>query len=273
MNINTNYNASIAQTHLASAQRSLSKALERLASGIKINHAYDDPAGLVMALQMSNQISGTQAGTNNLQMAVDLFNTADSYTRAIGDDLAQMSSLASQASNGLLTDPQRQQLQYQYQNSMDEIQRLATNATYNGRTLLDGTLQNVVVQAGAEPTNTVTVNIGNMSVGATGLDIAGTNIGTQAGAAAAIVQLNNAVANVFAPTVAAIGAQAASFLASTNAQSFYATNLISARSRIMDTDLAAEVTNLVNSQVVVKAGIKALAVANEAKGLVLNLIA
>lgn len=270
--INSNYNSLSTQTFLSIAQRSVTKALERLASTIRINHASDDPSGLLMAIQMSNQITGTQAGTNNLSMAVDLLNTADSYTRIISEDLEAMAGLAAQASNSLLTDPQRQLLDVSYQNLKSEVDRLATTVEFNGRTLLDGTLTNVTVQAGASSANTITLNIGDLTTGAAGLNIAGTNILTQANATAATNQLNAAVQNVLGPTVAEIGAQSASMLKSIDAQNTYATNLMAARSYIMDADIAAETTNLINSQIIVKAGVKALSLANKAREYALNLL-
>jgi flagellin len=273
MNGISNSQLLIAQTNLGIKQRSLTAALEKLSSGIKINHAHENPSGFLMATQMAFNISGESTGINNLNMAVDLLNTADSFTRAIAEDVQRMADLASQASNALLTPEQRQSLQAEFSELNAEIDRLATNATYNGRPLLDGSLNGVVVQSGASPTSTVNLSIGNLTTGPGGLNTAALNISTVAGAQAAVAQLNTTVTTVLGPTVANIGAQGASWSKSTDAQSYYVANLQAARSRIIDTDVAEESTKFTSSKIMVKYGIAALSHANKAQLLALGLLA
>lgn len=259
-----------AQRELDIAQRALYQTLEKLSSGKRINHSWQDAAGFLLGIQMGYQITGVQAGTNNLTMAVDLLNTADSFTRAIDADMNRMVELAYQAKNNLLTAQQRSALDNEFQELITEIQRLATNAVYNGRTLLDGSLIAVTVQTGYSASDFVQVSIDNMSTGALGL--AGLGVTTVALAQTAISTINSTVRNIFGPAVARIGAQAASWLKSIDAQDAYAQNLTAARSRITDADIAAETTNLTNYQVIVQSGIAALAQANAAQTLALGLI-
>jgi flagellin len=273
LRINLNANSLFAQTNLAVKQRAMSTALERLSSGLRINHSSDDAAGFLLSLQMQFQIVGVDAGTNNLSMAIDLLNTADSYTRTISDDMTRMVDLASQAKNQLLTGNQRTALNFEFQELLDEIQRLTTNATYNGRTLLDGGLNGVTVQTGASNGDIVIVSIGTMTTGAVaGLGISMLSIGTFTAAMSAISMINSAVNIILSPNVASIGAQAAGWLKSVDAQQMYSTNLKAARSRIVDADIAVETTNMTNAQVVVQSGIAALAQANSAQTLALGLI-
>jgi len=261
----------MAQKNLAITQRTLLQGLEKLSSGKKINHAYDDASGFLLATQLTFKINGVNAGTSNLQMAVDLMSTADSYTQTISEDLGKMQELATQSNNGLLTPAERQALQPEYSELVNEIQRLTTNASYNGRAILDGSLQNVTVQSGFSVADTVTANIGNFSTGATGLNIANTGISTQADAVNALAQISSAVQNVLSPNVAQIGAQSAGWLKSADAQDAYAINLTAARSSVMDADIAAETTDLTNSQVVNQFGMAALAQANSIKQYMLKI--
>lgn len=268
----TNTMSLVAQTNLSYTQRALTTALERLSSGSRINHAYDDPAGYLMSIQMQFQITGNDVGTNNLYMAVDALNTADSFLRVMQDDLQRMNELAYLAKNDLLTADQRATYNNEFVELVDEIQRLATNANYNGRVLMSGSLQGVTIQTGASATNVVTMSINTLTIGTSGLNVSNLSISTISGANCAILQLASAIRFNLGPTVAVIGAQASGWYRSTAAQEAYSTNLKAARSRIYDADIAVETTNLTNAQVIVQSGIAALAQANSAATLALGLI-
>jgi flagellin len=272
LRINLNKDALFAQTNLGIVQRNLTQALEHLSSGLRINHAWEDPAGLLLATQMQFQITGVDAGVNNLNMAVDLLNTADSFTRTITENLTRMTDLAYQAKNGLLTTAQRTTLNSEFVELIDEIERLATNATYNGRVLLDGSLSAVSVQTGASAADAVTVSIPTLTIGGAGLGISALTITSMPAAQSAISMIETATRFTLAPAIAAIGAQSAGWLRSADAMSIYSTNLKAARSRIIDADIATETTKLTNAQVVVQSGIAALAQANAAQTLALGLI-
>jgi|GEM_PF-1999885 len=270
LRILTNVQSLFAQRNLGIAQRSLGSALEKLSSGLRINHSYDDPSGFLYSVQMTFKIQGTEAGTNNLRMAVEVMNTADSYTRTIAENMERMGELGTQATNNLLTAQQRSAMQFEFNELIDEIQRLTVNAVYNGRTLLDGSMQGVTVQAGYSVADVISISINGLTIGTLG--IASLSLATIGGANQAITIVNSAAAFILSPAVAAIGAQAAGWLKSTDAQDAYTTNLRAARSRILDTDVAVETTNLTNAQVIVQSGIAALAQANSAQTLALGLI-
>jgi flagellin len=267
----SNIDSLVAQKNLSVAKDSLSSALERISSGLRVNHAGDDPAGYLFGLQMKYQINGTDTGTNNLNMAIDLMNTADSYLTAITGDITQMQGLADQAKNALLTNDQRGVLNGTYLQLASEVQRMALNANYNQRALLDGSLTGVTIQTGFSSADVVTfslpyalttANLGLTTYGISQVSTAGNTISA----------LNSSLIAVIAPLVEGIGAFASSWAASVTAQSAYSANLTAARGRIMNADIAAETTNLTNSQVIVQSGIAALAQANSAQTLALGLL-
>jgi flagellin len=268
----TNTMSLVAQTNLTMAQKRMNLALERLSSGARINHADDDPAGYMLSIQMQFQITGTDVGTNNLYMAIDAINTADAFVKVMQEDLQRMNELAYLSKNDLMTVDQRRTYDYEFTELIEEINRLAQNANYNGRVLMTGSLQGVTVQTGASATDVVQLSINTLTVGANGLVISALFISTIVGANAAIIQLNSSVRVVLGPAIAAMGAQASGWKKSASAQEFYSTNLKAARSRVYDADIAVETTNLTNSQVIVQSGIAALAQSNAAATMALGLI-
>jgi len=273
LRINLNKDALFSQTNLGITQRKLSSALERLSSGLRINHSYEDPAGFLFSVQMQFQILGVDTGTNNLTMAIDALNTADSYTRTITEDMQRMVELSYQAKNAILTDQQRSTLNSEFMEIIEEIQRLATNAVYNGRALLNGSLQGLTIQTGFSSTDVVSLSIPTLTIGNSGLAISALSIsGSMTWAQSAVQQINFSSVSLLGPTIAAIGAQASGWLKSADAQAAYSTNLKAARSRIIDADLAQETVNLTNAQVVVQSGIAALAQANQAQTMALGLL-
>jgi len=266
----TNIPSMRAQRHLGVAQRALNTTLERLASGKRINRAEDDPAGLLVSNRLTRSIQSWQAGSDNLSMGLDLLHTADSYTTIILEDLERLNELANSAYNGLLSDTERALLNKEFTQIIPEIQRLAANTKFLGQTLLAGNLQ-VSVQAGEGTGNVVTVQIGTLTTGGTGLNISALTVSTQAQASTSLGALSDAFTQMTS-VIAQIGAQAAAFTKSVDATDALVENLTAAQSRIMNADLAEETTNLTNSQIIVQSGISALVQANSAQTLALALL-
>jgi flagellin len=268
----TNAMSLVAQTNLTVSQKAMDQALTRLSSGARINTSADDPAGYIMALQMQFQITGTDVGTNNLNMAVDAMNTADGFLRVINTNLSRMLELAYLAKNDLMTPDQRALYNYEFLELVNEIDRLTLNANYNGKVLMNGSMNGVTVQTGASATDVVTLSIGILTIGTSGLYINTLGISTLSAANCTILQINSTTRGNLGPVLAAIGAQSAGWSRSIQAMESYSTNLKSAKSRIWDADIAAETTNLTNAQVIVQSGIAALAQANAAATMALGLI-
>jgi len=257
-----------AQRYLNISQRSLNTALERLSSGKKINHASDDPAGMLLSTRFTRSIQAWETGANNLQMATDLLNTADSFSTIIREDVERLNELANQSLNGLLSDNERALLDEEFQAILPEINRLATNTKYLGLTIFSGALS-VEVKAGEGSTNVVTVSISGLST--TALQINGQSIGNQ-GAASTALSAIGAAFSVLAGALAEIGAKASAFTKSMDATDALVENLAASKATIMNADLAKETTNLTNSQIVVQSGISALVQANSAQTLALSLL-
>ena len=166
--VNTNVNASIAQNALAKNERSMNTAMERLSTGQRINAAADDAAGLAIASRMTSQIRGLETGIRNANDAISMINVADGAMVEVSNMLQRMRELALQSANGTTTSDDRTYLNAEYKNLIGEIERIATNTQWNGRSILDGSANGtndttVKFQVGANGGQTIAVDFGNIS--------------------------------------------------------------------------------------------------------------
>lgn len=167
--VNTNTAASISQAALARNERLLSKAMEQLSTGQKINTAADNAAGLAISTRMTSQIRGLEQSIQNAHDAISMVNTAEGAMNEITNMLQRMRELALQASNGTTSADDRRYLDKEYKNLVAEIERIVDNTQWNGRPILNGEAnggQNYPVEASAVPANTVSFQVG-MDAGAT----------------------------------------------------------------------------------------------------------
>ena len=293
--VNTNISASLAQASLAKNERALSKAMEQLSTGRKINTAADDAAGLAISTRMSSQIIGLEQSVQNASDAISMIQTAESALDEITNMLLRMRELALQASNGTGSVADRDYLQDEFSRLKDEIDRIANNTEWNGRAVLNGNaggtgVQNVSFQVGGKAGQTISVDFGYMvgggvaSAGATtlasstagvtlsGIAISGsTTAAAQTNASAAMTGIDKAIENV--------SNQRASFGATVNQLTHSIDNLTqvsinaeSTRSRIMDTDYAKATSELAKAQIIQQAGTAMLAQANQLPAAVLDLL-
>ena len=137
--VNTNVSASISQASLAKNERALSKAMEQLSTGKKINTAADDAAGLAISTRMSTQIIGLEQSVQNASDAISMINTAEGALDEVTNLLQRMRELALQASNGTTGVEDRSYLNKEYQALYAEISRIANNSEWNGRAILNNT--------------------------------------------------------------------------------------------------------------------------------------
>jgi len=270
--INTNVNALMAQNDLTRNQAGLSQAMQRLASGVRINDASDDPAGLAIAASMSQSAGELYQGAQNGNTAVSLLQTAQSAMTDIQNIVTTMSQLASQAANGVNSSSQLTNLDTEFQKLLGEINRVANDTTFNGINLLSGSTSSVSVQIGpgSGTYDTLSVALSNMTTGSAGLAISTLDISTASGASAALTSLNALTA--VTTGLAVIGAGEANTTAAVNVDSALSASLNSAKSRVEDTDYSAETSNLAKYQVLSQANISMLAQANAAPQLVLKLL-
>ena len=181
LQINTNINSLIAQQNLSGSGDALTQAITRLSSGKRINSAADDAAGLAIATTMQTQINGLNQGVSNANDGVSMVQTASSGLSSLTNSLQRIRQLATQAANGSMTDTDRAALQQEVTQQVSEINRIASQTTYNGMNVLNGSLGNVSFQVGANVGQTISLNLSqNMSSAQLGNGVpqAGNTLGT-----------------------------------------------------------------------------------------------
>jgi len=275
--INTNLASINAQRNLASSQSSLAMSMQRLSSGLRVNSAKDDAAGLAIAERMHSQIRGMNVAVRNANDAISLSQTAEGAIGKIGDALQRMRELAVQSANGTNNSGDRSNLQTEFTQLQSEVNRLVAGTRFNGTNLFDGSLATFTFQIGAGTTADIdTISIGGtnlssvvanaISTGA--ISISGT---TAASATLAITAIDGAI-NQVTTSRALYGAAQNRFETVISSLLTSSENLIAARSRIMDADFAIETANLSRAQILQQAGNAMIAQANQMPQQVLQLL-
>ena len=288
--VNTNISASLSQAALAKNDRALSKAMEQLSTGKKINSAADDAAGLAISTRMTSQIIGLEQSIQNANDAISMVNTAEGALDEVTNLLQRMRELALQAANGTTDTADRSYLNKEYQNLYTEIDRIADNTEWNGRNILNNQANGngsslVEFQVGMNAGQTISVDFGNftnVSGSGTFADFvsAGATAGTISANSTTVAQTNasNALSSIDT-ALTAISNQRATFGAVSN-QLIHAvdnltnvvTNSEASRSRMMDTDYAASTSELARTQIIQQASTAMLAQANQLPQSVLQLL-
>lgn len=274
--INTNLSSLNAQRNLSSSQSSLQTSMQRLSSGLRVNSAKDDAAGLAIAERMNAQVRGMNVAIRNANDAISLAQTAEGAIGKIGDALQRMRELAVQAANGTNNAGDRGNLQTEFFELQNEVSRLVEGTQFNGTTLFDGTTAAFTFQIGAGTSlnDTITINGTDLTVnvrdavGAPTLDISGADA---TGALAAIDAIDLAIDEV-TTSRALYGAAQNRFETVVMNLQVSAENLTAARSRIMDADFAIETSNLSRAQILQQAGNAMVAQANALPQNVLKLL-
>ena len=159
--INTNLSSLNAQNNLSKSQASLTTSLQRLSTGLRINSAKDDAAGMAISERMSSQITGLNQAARNSNDGISMAQTAEGALSSIGDSLQRIRELAVQSANGSNTDADRASMQEEAAQLLQEIDRVASQTKFNGRTLLDGSLKNQQFQVGANAGETISFSVGS----------------------------------------------------------------------------------------------------------------
>ena len=253
---------------LDQATASLTNSLRRLSTGLRINSAADDAAGLAIASQMTAQLGADDQARRNIGASLSLAETAGSALGQVSDTLQRMRELAVQAANGTNSPSDRQALQEEFSQLGQSIDQLSAQTQFNGQNLLAGNFT-AQVQSGPNAGDSQLLALGNAS--SAGLGIAGLDVTTAAGAASALSSIDQAISNVGSQQ-SAIGAVQAGLTSATANLSGTYENLAAAKSRIADTDYAGESTNLVQAQVQRQAALKALSLYNANQAAVLGLL-
>lgn len=272
LQVNTNVAALNAYRHLSSTQSTMNTSLERLSSGLRINRAADDAAGLAISEKLRAQTNGLGQASSNAQDAISLVQTAEGALNETHSILQRMRQLAVQSSNDTNTADDRAAIQKEVSALNDELDRIATTTQFNGQNLLDGTggmAGSFTFQVGANSGQTVTVAFAKADT--TTLAVGTADVSTQAGAASALTAIDAAIKTV-SGNRADLGAVQNRLQHTINSLSVASENAAAAESRIRDTDMAKEMSSFSRSQILSQAGVSMLAQANSAPQSVLKLL-
>lgn len=274
--VNTNIPSLNAQRNLSTTQSQLQIALQRLSSGLRVNSAKDDAAGLAISQGLTSKIRGNNQAIRNANDGISLGQTAESALSQITNNLQRIREIAVQAANATVSDTNRSQLQQEVDQLTQEISRIVQTTEFNGTALLSAA-SSLVFQVGSEGNANNQVTISTTAL--TGLNAySGTltatgvvNVTTSAAASAAISKMDADIGTV-STTRATFGAVQNRFQAVINNLQAYVENLSAANSRIVDADFAAETAALTRAQILQQAGTAMLAQANALPNSVLQLL-
>ncbi len=269
--INTNVPALIAQRSLSKTSGEMSIALQRLSTGLRINSAKDDAAGLAISERLTSQIRGYNQAIRNAGDGISLAQTAEGGMDGITSGLQRMRELAVQAANYSNTTADRTAINSEFAQLKTEIDRVSAQTKFNTRGLLDGTFTAANFQVGANQGETISVDaITNMGATALGLTAA-IDVTTAANATTAIGAIDTALTTVTSAR-ANLGASINRFEQTVSNLRVTVENLSAARSRIQDADFAAETAALTRVQILQQSGMAVLSQANAIPQGVLSLL-
>ena len=280
LTVNTNTTSLNVQKNLNRASDALSTSMTRLSSGLKINSAKDDAAGLQISNRMSSQIRGNTQAIQNANDGISVAQTAEGALQATTDILQRMRELAVKARNGTNGTADQTATNSEFAQMSDEITRISASTNLNGKNLLDGSAGTVTLQVGANTGSANHIDLVlsskfdavSLSVGSGTLSLTGATV------TGAAQNIDSAITAIDA-AIAAIGATRASLGASQNRLTSTISNLqnitentTAAQGRVQDTDFAAETANLTKQQTLQQASTSVLAQANQLPSAVLKLL-
>lgn len=281
MIINHNMSALYADRTLGISNDAIMGNIEKLSSGEKINRAGDDASGLAVSEKMRAQIRGLNQANRNIQNGVSFIQTTEGYLQETTDVLQRVRELAVQSANGIYSEEDRMQIQVEVSQLVTEIDRIASQAQFNGMNMLTGSFaaesdRVMQFQIGANMDQNARVYIGTMTAQALGLkgtqgDDQQISIATPESANMAIGTVDEALKNI-SKQRADLGAYQNRFEMASNGVSVAAENLQAAESRIRDTDMASEMVEYTKNQILTQSGTAMLAQANSQSQNVLALL-
>jgi flagellin len=274
--INTNIASLNAQRNYSSSSTSLATSMQRLSSGLRINSAKDDAAGLAIAERMSAQVRGMNVAVRNANDAISQMQTAEGAMGKIGENLQRIRELAVQSANGSLSQPDRDNLQLEVDQLQEEIVRVVDNSKFNGVALFDGANTSVDFQIGADNGDKITADTTKFDLTtlkgyASGAAAKAIDISSQGGAQTVLDNMDDDIDTVNEARSTA-GALQSRFEAVIGQLQVTAENTAAARGRIMDADFASETANLSRAQILQQAGTAMIAQANQLPQQVMQLL-
>jgi len=280
LTINTNVNSLYAQTAIANNNVNQSKAMEQLSTGLQINQASDNAAGLAVSQSMTQQINGMGQAIANANDGINMLQTADSAMSTQQQMLQTMFTLATQAANGTYSSTQRSYMNNEFASLANQITNVANQTTWNGMKLLNGTTAasggigtlsagKVVFQMGVGAGQTISVYIPAITV--SGLNINLANINTVSSASAAMTSVSSALEQLNS-TRSTVGASVNQLTYAAQDLTSVQSNETTSRATITDTNYAQASTNLSRAQIIAQAATAMLAQANQQSQQVLTLL-
>jgi flagellin len=282
MRINHNISSMIGQGALGSQQASLTKSLEKLSTGLRINRASDDAAGLSVSESLRSKVRGMERAKSNAADGIALLQIAEGATGEINNILQRMRELAIQSATDTMTTTERGYTDKEFGQLLSEITRISNSASYNGMTLLDGAAGSFGVSGGASSVlhigsgssasvDRLSITVSSMTLGAIGLDSTTTAVSTSNSALSALSLIDTAIKSVNTMR-SDVGAYVnrLEFAMSNLSNQIY--NTQDAESRIRDVDFAKETTEFTRSQILTQSATSMLAQANNVPQGVLSLL-
>ena len=281
MFISTNVSSLNAQRNLANSSKSLDTSFTRLASGLRINSAKDDAAGLQIANRMTSQINGLDQGNRNANDGISMAQTAEGAMDEVTGMLQRIRTLAQRSANGTNSDDDRTALQEEVDQLSEEIDRIASDTTFAGTNLFAADDKEFKFQVGADADQTISfkldkIDISSLGTKASATDIAsgtkGIDISTDAAAAQLVLGQVDDVLKVVDSKRAELGAVQNRLDSTIRNQSNISENVSAARSRIRDADFATETANMTKQNILQQAASSILAQANQRPQSALQLL-
>lgn len=269
MRINNNLMAMNTHRQLGQANASGARSMEKLSSGMRINRAGDDAAGLAISEKMRAQVRGLNQASRNAQDGISLIQTAEGALNESHSILQRMRELAVQSSTDTNTDEDRAELQKEVDALVGELDRIGNNTEFNTENLLNGEFSDKKIHIGANSGQTLDISISQMT--AEGLSVSGVNISEQTTASTAISTIDNAISQLSGER-STLGAWQNRLEHTIKNLDNASENLQAAESRIRDVDMAAEMMEMTKQNILQQASTAMLAQANQAPQGVLQLL-
>ena len=271
MSVRTNVASMMAAGQLSNTNKGLANSLGKISSGLRINSASEDAAGLGVATNLENQVISTRQAMRNTNDGISIIQTAESASNEVTDILQRMRELAVQSSSETLADSERSFISDEFNQLRSEVGRIASVTEFNGIALADGTTSTLSVQVGIQNASSSRIDIALGDITTSGLSINAISLDSVTNARAAIDSLDTALTSVngFRSSFGAVQNRLDSAL---NNSQIYVESLSSAASQIMDTDFATETSNLTKLQIMQQAGVASLAQAKNINQSVISLL-
>lgn len=283
LSIHTNYASLVTQSQLNSTNKSLSTAMQRLGTGLRINSAADDAAGLQMATRLQTQSNGQKVGMSNAQNAISMMQTAEGAMEEMTNIVQRMKDLATQSANGTSTSGDRTAMNAEYKELTAELTNIKNNTTYGGAKLfatsgafrgkvtfqIGGTSGESLVLKTAASGGAIAVSLSSFSAGLSGL--ATNTVSGQAGAVTTMGKLDTLLDQI-GTVRSAFGANINRLEHTISNLSNMKENTDTAKGRIMDADYAAESTSMTKNQMLMQSGMSVLSNSNQMTSLVTSLL-